>query len=434
MMYNSSLIDWIKSFKAKNWAEDFIIKIGLGEESVQLTALLIDVLLFAIIILVIDIVSRKILLRLVKWYVGRSKNHWDDYFYEQRVFRNLAHLLPAIIVVNYIPVLFDDVPWIIKGLQILVKIYIIVLLAIIINKALKAAENLMNSDLRMANSPLRTVSQVIRVLTIFGTIILLISLFSGVPITTLLGIFAGTSAILILIFQDTITGLLANFQITMYDLLRVGDWVTLEKYGVDGDVISLDLTTVKIRNFDKTISSVPAKAFVNDSFVNWRGMQEEGARRIKRNILIDISSIKYCSHQDIEDFSKIGLIAQYVTEKQKEIDEHNRLYNIDTTLRVNGRRQTNIGVYRAYILQYLKVSSKVNQNFSIMVRQLQPTAQGVPLEVYCFASTIVWNEYENVQADIFDHLYAATEYFGLRLYQAPSGRDVRFLTQKIQEE
>jgi miniconductance mechanosensitive channel len=309
----------------------------------------------------------------------------------------------------------------------MMKIYIIVLIVIVINKALGAFEDLMLDDEKLVNSPLRTVSQVVRILVFFVALVLMISVLSGIPAANLLGILAGTSAILILIFQDSIVGLLANFQITMYDLLRVGDWVTLEKQGVDGDVLAIDLTTVKVRNFDKTISSVPAKAFVSEAFANWRGMKEEGARRIKRNILIDINSIRFVGEDDIETFKKVMFVKDYVGRKQDEIEQDNKEKNIDTSVLINGRRQTNIGVYRQYVSKYLHEHKRVDNNFMAMVRQLQPTAQGVPIEVYCFANTIVWGEYEVIQADIFDHLYAATEYFGLRLFQAPTGRDIRAL-------
>jgi len=424
-MFYTSIFDFFDKIKAKNWARKYLGQFGFDDWFYNVLALTIDVILLVIIVLIIDWLSRKVLLNAVRWWVNRSKNKWDDYFYKKRVFKGLAHILPALIVLNLLPILFSDVKWVIPKFEVGIKIYIIVMIAIVISKLLKATENLMNTDIKTANSSLRTVSQVIRILTVFATVIVIFSILSGIKVTTVLGIFAGTSAILILIFQDTITGLLANLQITMYDLLRVGDWVTLDKHGVDGDVISIDLTTIKVRNFDKTISSVPAKAFVNDSFVNWRGMREEGARRIKRNILIDISSIKYCSHADIESFAGVQLIKEYITQKQEEIDAHNKTFIVDTSLRINGRRQTNIGIYRAYILSYLKASSRINQDFTIMVRQLQPTEKGVPIEVYCFASTIVWEEYEKVQADIFDHLYAATEFFGLRLYQSPSGSDMR---------
>jgi miniconductance mechanosensitive channel len=241
----------------------------------------------------------------------------------------------------------------------------------------------------------------------------------------ILGAFAGTTAILILVFQDSIKGLLANFQIHMYDLVKVGDWITFSKYGVDGDVMSIDLTTVKVQNFDKTLSTIPATAFVSDSFVNWRGMSESGARRIKRNIHIDITSIRHLDTRLADSLREIDLISSFMIERQKEIDKNNEKKATQGSSLLNGRQQTNIGLYRKYIDFYLRNHPEIDNDFTLMVRQLQPTTQGLPLEVYCFSATTEWTEYEAVMADIFDHLYAATRHFDLALFQSPTGADIR---------
>jgi miniconductance mechanosensitive channel len=414
-----------------HWTRSWLSQLNTPEWLTAAITITIDVILLAIIAFLTDFIARKVLLNIITRIVKRSKTKWDDYFYERKVFRNLAHLLPAFLVYYAFPIVFDDIPGTILVLQKLVSLYIIVLVVMVANKALRAFEDLTINSEKLVNSPLRTVSQVVRILVFFVAAVFMISVISGIEAAKLLGILAGTSAILILIFQDSIVGLLANFQITMYDLLRVGDWVTLTKYDVDGDVISIDLTTVKVRNFDKTISSVPAKAFVNDAFVNWRGMKEEGARRIKRNILIDITSIHFCSEADLERFAKVQLVKNYIETKQADIDSFNQSRNIETALPINGRRQTNIGVYRNYIQKYLENHPRIDTNFMVMVRQLQPTANGIPLEVYCFSNTTVWGDYEVIQADIFDHLFAATAFFGLRLYQTPSGSDISGLTARL---
>ena len=412
-----------------HWTRNWLLKQDLPEWLIATLTIAVDVITLAIIIFIADFIARKIFISIVKRIVAKSKTHWDDYFYEQKVFRNFAHLVPAIMVYYSLDLVFDDIPSIIPYLRKATELYMIVAVVITVNKALKAFEKLMNEDERYANSSLRIVSQIVRILSFFIAAIFVVSILSGVKAASLIGIFAGTSAILILIFQDTIVGLLANFQITMYDLLRVGDWVTLDKYGADGDVMAVDLTTVKIRNFDKTISTVPAKAFVNDSFVNWRGMKEAQGRRIKRNIIIDISSIRFCSANDLLQFENIGLVKDYVSKKQHEIEQYNTSHNLGSPHELNGRSQTNIGVYRNYILNYLKNHPSISNGFTTMVRQLQPTAQGVPIEVYCFANTTNWAKYELIQADIFDHLYVATAKFGLRLYQAPSGSDFQKLVE-----
>jgi miniconductance mechanosensitive channel len=282
-----------------HWVRDWLSEKDLSEGMVSALTITADIIVLVLIAIISDFITKRLILSLIARLVKRSKNKWDDYFYERKVFQNLAHLVPAILLFYIIPLMFDEVPNIILIVQKLIQLYIIVLIVIVIDKALRAFETLMINDERLVNSPLRTVSQVVRVLTFFIALVVIISLLSGIPIGRLLTVLAGTSAILILVFQDSIVGLLANLQITMYDLMRVGDWVTLNKQSVDGDVIAIDLTTVKIRNFDKTISIVPAKAFVQESFVNWRGMKEEGARRIKRNILIDINSVRFASEADL---------------------------------------------------------------------------------------------------------------------------------------
>lgn len=385
-----------------------------------------DIIVLALAILITDFISRKVLVNLIKRIVSKTKTHWDDYFYEQRVFINAAHIVPALVVKAILPFIFSEMAaGLANFITVVINIYIVVLVAVIINKSLKALENLSEDDSsKLQNQQIRAVSQVLRILTVFIGLLVIVSIIFHVRIGGLLGGLAGATAILILIFQDTINGMLANFQINMYDLINKGDWITFDKYGVDGDVVSIDLTTVKVRNWDKTISSVPAKAFVSDSFVNWRGMQETNARRIKRNILIDIRSIDFATQEMLERFKKVDLVKNYIDEKQSEIVAYNQKNGINSEFPVNGRRQTNVGIYRAYVHAYLTNHPKIETSLSLMVRQLQPNDKGLPIEVYCFSNDIVWAHYEDIQADIFDHLFAATKFFGLRLYQSPGGYDL----------
>lgn len=410
-----------------HWARHWLSGLGISEEWVSALTIILDILLLIIVSFTADFIARRIFLSVVKRFVQRTKATWDDYFFEQRVFKNVAHLIPAFIVYWSIPRIFDDLDYVINPLLTGTKIFLLILGVIIVNKVLKALTHLTENHDNFKDKPVRTVFQVMQVMTTFIAIIALISIATGVNLNTLLGALAGTTAILILIFQDTINGLLANFQISMYDLLRKGDWITFDKFGVDGDVQSIDLTTVKIRNFDNTISSVPAKAFVNDSFINWRGMKNAQVRRIKRNILIDINSISFVDVEKLKTFSQYHLVKEYIDDRQSQIDEYNTAREIDKSVELNGRHQTNIGIYRAYIKKYLEEHPYISNQHMAMVRQLQPNPQGVPLEVYCFCADIVWENYEQIQSDLFDHLFAATKYFGLRLYQAPSGSDLQFL-------
>ena len=408
-----------------HWASDWLRQQHVSEYWIEWIVLGIDIFLLALISLLADFLSRKILVRVIHTAVKRTKATWDDYFFEQNVFKNLAHLVPAGIVYQSLPFVFNDVPKVIPVIEKLIILYTIVLGVSLINRTLRALENWLSQNDKYTNTPVRTISQVVRLLAFFAAAIAVLSLLTGTSAGAILGAFAGTTAILILVFQDSIKGLLANFQIHMYDLVKVGDWITFSQYGVDGDVLSIDLTTVKVKNFDKTISTVPATAFVSDSFVNWRGMADTGARRIKRNIHIDITSIRHLDEGLKDSLQEIDLISGFMAARQQEIDETNSAKATKGASLLNGRRQTNIGLYRKYIEFYLKSHPSINTEHTLMVRQLQPTTEGIPVEVYCFTNTTDWAIYEGIMADIFDHLYGATRHFDLALFQKPTGADVR---------
>jgi miniconductance mechanosensitive channel len=280
-------------------------------------------------------------------------------------------------------------------------------------------------DHSFKDKPVRTVLSVVQFLTWFIGVLAVVSALTHTPLASILGALAGATAIFILIFQDAINGLLANFQIVLYDLIKKGDWITFDKFGVDGDVVSIDLTTVKIKNFDNTISSVPAKAFVTDSFINWRGMRLAQVRRIKRNLVIDLESVAFVNDEVLAEFKKIERVRPYLTAREREISAHNAEFGVDKSHPVNGRHMTNLGVFRAYALAYLEEHPSISNVHTLMVRQLPVTGQGIPLEVYCFANTIIWPEYESIASDLFDHLIAAAPSFGLNLFQAPTAASVR---------
>jgi len=413
-----------------HWASQWLANQNIDERYIEWVALGIDVVLLALLSLLADFISRRILVSIIHAAVKRTKATWDDYFFEQKVFKGLAHLVPAAIVFNSLAYILSDVPRMIPYFEKSVVVYILILVVTVVNRTLRALENWLSQNEKYTNTPIRTISQVVRLLAFFGAAIALISILTGTSAGAILGAFAGTTAILILVFQDSIKGLLANFQIHMYDLVKVGDWITFSKYGVDGDVLSIDLTTVKVKNFDKTVSTVPATAFVQDSFVNWRGMSESGARRIKRNIHIDITSIRHLDEGLMDALKEIDLIAAFMNKRQGEIDTDNANKDIKGASLLNGRRQTNIGLYRKYIEFYLSNHGGINNDFTLMVRQLQPTTEGIPIEVYCFTATTEWAVYEGIMSDIFDHLYAATRHFDLALYQKPTGADMRAISGK----
>lgn len=232
------------------------------------------------------------------------------------------------------------------------------------------------------------------------------------------------TAIILLIFKDTILGLVASVQISSNDMVRVGDWVEMPKFNADGDVIAINLNTVKIRNWDKTISSVPTFYFISDSFKNWRGMQESGGRRIKRTIWINIRTVKFVDPGARERYRKYFLLKDYIGIRQKEIEEYNTRHDFDESALINGRRMTNIGVFRRYVELYLRNHDQIKQDMTLLVRQMPSEDKGLPIEVYCFTNTTAWAKYEEIQSDIFDHLFAAVSFFDLEIFQQPSGSDL----------
>lgn len=410
------------SINPGHWTRKLLEAQGLSDSVVAALTISVDFFVLVLASLLADFVARSILMRLIRRFVLRTKVTWDDHFLKEKVFEALVHLLPTILIRAFIPLVFEHAENWIAPLQNILSFLLIYQVAILVNRSARATSHVLEDQEQFKDKPIRTLLSVVQFLTWFIAILAVISQASGTPLGSLMAGMAGATAIIILIFQDAINGLLANFQIAMYDLLRKGDWITFERFGVDGDVISVDLTTVKIKNFDNTISSVPAKAFVTESFVNWRGMQMANVRRIKRNLVIDLDSIQFCSDELLDNLSGIERVREYIGERKTEIAQHNLSVGADKSQPVNGRHMTNLGVFRMYASQYLKEHAQISDEHSLMVRQLQPLGTGVPLEVYCFAKEISWVPYEGIVSDIFDHLIAAAPAFGLRLYQAPTSR------------
>ncbi len=412
------------SINPGHWTRELLEAQGLAESMIAGLTITVDFVVLVLASLLADFVARSILMRLIRRFVQRTKATWDDHFLQEKVFEGLVHLLPTLLIRAFVPVVFEHADVWIAPLQKGLDFLLVYQIALLVNRTARATSHVLEGQDQFKDKPIRTLLSVVQFLTWFIAILGVISVASGTPLSTLLAGMAGATAIIILIFQDAINGLLANFQIAMYDLLRKGDWITFERFGVDGDVVSVDLTTVKIKNFDNTISSVPAKAFVTDSFVNWRGMQMANVRRIKRNLVIDLDSVQFCSDELITSLSGIERISGYVQKRQAEISQHNVGIGADKSQHVNGRHMTNLGVFRMYATAYLKEHIQISEEHALMVRQLQPLGTGVPMEIYCFAKEISWAPYEGIVSDIFDHLIAAAPAFGLRLYQAPTSRSV----------
>lgn len=358
----------------------------------------------------------------------KTRITWDETLFEQGVFNSVALIIPGILMFRALPFL----KVLGNGIAQVLHVWVLVIIAVSFDRLIKAGLTIYNSFPISDRMPIKGYAQILQIaLWIFtGTAIL--SLLIGQSPWILLSGLGALSAVLLLVFQDTILSFIAGLQLTMNDQVRVGDWIEMEKYGADGFVEEVALHTVKVRNWDKSITTIPTHKLVGDSFKNWRGMFESGGRRIKRSLLIDQTSVRFCDQELFERLEKIQLLQGYLAEKAEEIAIYNEKHQIDSSSLVNGRHLTNLGTFRAYLTAYLKAHSEINQDMIAMVRQLQPTTNGLPMEIYVFTKDVAWVNHETVQADIFDHILAVIHEFDLRVFQNPSGHDLAEINSSVQ--
>jgi miniconductance mechanosensitive channel len=374
--------------------------------------------------LIADIVIKRILVGTVRAVAKRSKVTWDDALIKHNVVGRIVQLVPAFIIfagVAFVPDLPEYGAKLIRN----IAMGYMVLVSTMALTALLGAANTVYSSLPVAKvRPLKGFVQLLQIVVwIVGGVLIVATLLDRSPLILLSG-FGAMTAILLLVFKDTILSLVASVQLTAQDMVRVGDWIEMPQFGADGDVIDVQLHTVKVQNWDKTITTIPTHRLISDSFKNWRGMQSTGARRIKRSVLIDVNSIRFQSRQEIDHFKRFALLKDYIAAKEAELAAYNDALEYEVIEAVNTRRLTNIGTFRAYAESYLQNHPRIHKGMTLMVRQLGADAHGLPLEIYCFTNTTVWAEYEGIQADVFDHLLAIIPEFGLRIYQQPAGSDL----------
>ncbi|MEK3734268.1 MULTISPECIES: mechanosensitive ion channel family protein [Paenibacillus] len=400
-----------------------LVDYGLETRTAGYLANVIMILLITGLSMVANFITKKIVLRIITHYINNNRYTWDNIILEKKVFQKLSHIVPALIIYYFASVFPSYQIWIEKA----AVVYIMVVMILVLDSFLNAVNAIYQTFEVSKIKPIKGYLQVVKIfIFIIGGILIIANLIGQSPLILLSGIGA-LSAVLMLVFRDSLLGLVAGVQLTTNDMVRVGDWIEMPKYGADGDVIDISLNTVKVMNFDKTITTIPSYALISDSFRNWRGMQASGGRRIKRPVYIDTSSIKFCTDEMIEKFKSIHYLADYISAKEEEIRAYNEERQIDTSNRVNGRAMTNIGVFRIYIENYLKQHPKIHKGMSLMVRQLEPGEHGLPLEIYAFSNDTNWVNYEGVQSDIFDHIFAIAPEFGLRLFQNPTGHDLQNL-------
>jgi len=402
----------------------FLSNSGLSEGMVDLVRTFILLIIATLLSLVLWWGTRKLLIKIIHTLADKSKTMWDDYLIEKRFFAAIAHLVPMVFMGTFVKVVFLSYPKLADFLLKTIDLVIIFIVALAIIRFLSTSEKILSEKERLKDKPIQSYFQLGKILVSGFMIILGLSIATGQSPLYFLTSLGAMTAILLLIFKDTILGFVGSIQLAANDMVRIGDWVTMEKYGADGDVTEINLATVKVQNFDKTITTIPTYSFISDSFKNWRGMQQSDGRRIKRSINIEINSICFFTDEKVKELQKINLLSDYITEKETELDAYNKSNTQNENLLINGRRQTNIGLYRAYITEYLKQNQNINSDMTLMVRQLAPTPLGIPVEVYCFSKNKDWVVYEAIVADIFDHLFAATSYFDLVIYERPSGNNI----------
>ncbi len=404
---------------------DYLVTSGFSAEwaaYINMAILLVGLL---IILFLIDLILKKLLIGLFTRLSVNSKTHFDDFLVKNRAPRNIAHVIPLIVLYKAIPLVFIDFPVIESFLLKAIEVLGILLFLWIIRSVLHTIKDFLKTLPNLKDKPIDSYIQVFMIFAWAFGLFFAFSVITGVELWKFLTALGTASAVIILVFKDTIMGFVASIQVSINDMVRIGDWITFDKYGADGDVIEINLATVKVQNFDNTITTIPTYALISDSFKNWRGMSDSGGRRIKRALIIKQESIHFLSNEGVKSLQKIELLTAYLEKRSTDIAEYNTENQVDKSILINGRNLTNIGVFRKYVDTYLHNHSGINKDMMIMARQLPPTSQGIPLEIYAFSSDKRWENYEYIMADIFDHLLAAIPFFELEGFELPSSTNFK---------
>ena len=408
----------------RHYLYDFLIDKGISKDTasyLNMVALLIAVIIVAFLI---DYVTKRLLWRFSSGVAKRTKTNFDNILIDNRLPRNVAHIVPLVILIEFVPQIFTDFKYVEIIIANTLKVVGIILTLSIIRSILKSIKDYLKTISTYKDKPIDSYIQVFMIFAWLIGAFAAIAILTGISFFKFATTLGAASAIIILIFKDTILGFVASIQVSINDMVRIGDWITFEKYGADGDVVEINLATVKVQNWDMTITTIPTYSLISDSFKNWRGMKTSGGRRIKRSVIIKVSTIKFLTSEDIEQLKKIQLVSNYIERKSKEISEYNATHGADKSILINGLNLTNFGVFRKYLQTYIENHSAINKNMTLMVRQLEPTPQGIPMEIYAFSKDQRWENYEFIIGDIFDHVLAAVKYFELEIYELSLGSKI----------
>ena len=411
--------------KIFDWCYPLFKKAGMSTTVASYSSLVINIIILCFISYIIYLTFRYLLEKTMEVTAKTTKTKFDDLLISNKTIKYISHLIPLLFIYKSVPVILRNYDYWEDVFGKLVGIYIIILILWIIRTIFNALRDNLKLIPKYSDKPIDSYIQVIMiVLWMFGAVVIVSKIFS-MKHTDLLTLLGGLSAIILLIFRDTILGFVASVQVSLNDMVRIGDWITFDKFGADGDVIEINLSTVKVKNFDNTTTTVPTYSLISDSFKNWRGMQNSDGRRIKRHILIKLKSIRFLKESELIDFKKIQLLTDYLNTRQEEIEKYNAQHKIDKSIAINGRNLTNFGLFRKYTTQYLENHSGLNKDLNLFCRHLQPTAQGIPMEIYVFTKDKRFENYEYIMADIFDHIIASVSYFDLEIFELPSeGKEV----------
>ncbi|MDR2283579.1 MAG: mechanosensitive ion channel family protein [Sphingobacterium sp.] len=404
---------------------DWIQRFGLTEQINHILASGALLFLACILLAIVDYITRYVFNTLASKFIKKTNTDWDDRLLDNKVQVHLSRLILVLIAQQVFPFIFMGFPVFSNALSTFLAILMILAVYALVNSILRTMRDILRSTKVFKDKPVDSYLQVVQIFLIFIVGMLIVSLLTGESPWTFLVSLGAASAILMLVFKDTILGFVASIQVSANDSVRVGDWIEMPKYGVDGDVLQINLNNVRIQNWDKTIVTIPTYTLLSDSFKNYRGMQDSGGRRIKRAINIKISSIRYVTLAEIQELKKIALLKPYIEKREEEIATFNKKEGIDDSVLVNGRRMTNIGLFRAYAMAYARKNPGIHQELTLLVRQLASTEHGLPLELYMFTRGTQWAFFEDTMSDLFDHLFAAIKYFHLEVFELPASDDLR---------
>ncbi len=399
---------------------DKLIASGMSESLATNLNMLSLLFIMLILLYLVDLILKKIIITTFNKISVNTQTNFDDLLVKNKAPRNIAHIIPILIADNLLSIIFLDFPSTAKFLSKGIEVFGVFLMLWIVRSLLNTFKDYFKTLPRLKDKPIDSYIQVFMIFSWAIGFMFSFVIITGTDPWKFFTALGAASAIILLMFKDTIMGFVASIQVATNDMVRIGDWITFEKFGADGDVREINLVSVKVQNFDKTITTIPTYALISDSFKNWRGMEESEGRRIKRALIIKQESVKYLTADEVENLKKIQLVSTYLDKRQNDIEEYNSRNKVNKELQINGRNLTNMGVFRKYMETYVENHSAINKNMTIMVRQLAPTSQGIPIEIYAFSGDKIWKNYEYIMADIFDHLVAAVPYFDLQLFELPS--------------